>query len=106
MAFAVGMGSVFITTDVYAIGNQKEAYAFSHQSVVDIRSILHDSTLYAALRAQKPEIETTAYHTMVLSLLHEIASNTRPSNKLLHINAPRLSEGDGSIQQFIPLEQG
>ena len=100
LASGILVGSCFAETHISGKQSIADAYAFSHQSVVDVRSILHDSTLYAlllALRAQKPEIETTAYHAMVLSLLKEIESNTRPSNKLLHINAPRISEGSGSI---------
>ena len=84
MALAVGMGSICATNYAYATGNQSEVYAFSHQGVVDVKSTLNDSMLYAlllALRAQAPEIETAAYHATVLSLLHEIASNTRPSSK-------------------------
>ena len=84
MALSVVMGSVCITTNVYAIGNQTEAYAFSHQSVVDVKAVLSDSKLYMfllALHTKVPEIETAAYHAMVLSLLHEIASNIRPPSK-------------------------
>ena len=84
IALAVGMGSMCVTNYAYSAGNQAKAYAFSHQSVVDVRSTLYSSNLYAlllALRAQTPEIETTAYHAMVLSLLHQIANNTRPSGR-------------------------
>jgi len=104
MALAVGMGSICATNYAYATGNQSEVYAFSHQGVVDVKSTLNDSMLYAlllALRAQAPEIETAAYHATVLSLLHEIASNTRPSaNKLTDIDVPEITEGNGGIQKF------
>jgi len=108
VALAVGMGSMCVTNYAYSAGNQAKAYAFSHQSVVDVRAILHNSNLYAlllALRAQTPEIETTAYHAMVLSLLHEIASNTHSSvNKLTDIDVPYITEGNGGIQQFSHLK--
>ena len=84
IAFAVGMGSICVTNHAYATGNQAKDYAFSHQSVVDVKSTLHSSNLYSlllALHAQTPEIETTAYHAMVLSSLHEIASNIRASSR-------------------------
>ena len=104
MALSIGMGSVCITTNVYAIGNQTEAYAFSHQSVTEVKSTLNDSTLYAlllALRAQTPEMVTATYHSMVLSLLHQIAANTSkvqasPSS-LVSMHHLSVSAGDGGV---------
>lgn len=79
IALSVGMGSVCITTNVYAIGDQAESYTFSQQSVADVKTILNGSKLYSlllALRVQAPEIETAAYHAMVLAKLNKIAVNT------------------------------
>ena len=104
MALAVGMGSMCVTNYAYAAGNQAKAYAFSHQSVEDVKAVLSDSKLYMlllAFRTKVPEIETAAYHAMALSLLHQIAANTSKvqasSNSLVSMHHLSVSAGEGAF---------
>ena len=84
LASGILVGSCFAETHISGKQSIANSYAFDHQGVADVKSTLNASMLYMfllALHTKVPEIETTAYHAMVLSFLHQIACNTRPSSR-------------------------